>query len=39
LAYLEKLAAARFYGSVTLSFQNGKLSNIKVKRSLKPTDL
>ena len=39
MAYLEKLIAEGFFGTVTLSFQNGKLANVKVERSLKPTDL
>ena len=39
IAYLEKLIADRFFGSVTLSFQNGKLCNIKVERNMKLTDL
>ena len=38
-AYIEKLVAEGFFGTLTLSFQNGKLSNVKVERSLKPTDL
>ena len=37
--YIEKLVAQKFFGTLTLSFQNGKLCNIKVERSLKPTDL
>jgi len=39
IAYLDKLIAERFFGTVKLSFQGGKLCNIKVERSLKPTDL
>ena len=39
IAYLEKLIAERFFGSVTRSFQNGKLCNIKVERNLKLSDL
>ena len=39
MAYLEKLVAERFFGTVTLSFQSGRLCNIKVERSLKPEDL
>jgi len=39
MAYLEKLIAEGFFGTVTLSFQSGKLCNIKVERSLKPTEL
>ncbi|MDP8255412.1 MAG: hypothetical protein P9M14_06665 [Candidatus Alcyoniella australis] len=39
IAYLEKLVADRFFGSVTLSFQNSKLCNVKVERNFKPTDL
>jgi len=37
--YIEKLVAQGFFGTLTLSFQNGKLCNIKVERSLKPEDL
>ncbi len=37
--YIEKLVAQKFFGTLTLSFQNGKLFNIKVERSLRPTDL
>ncbi len=39
IAFLEALIAERFFGMVTLSFQSGKLCNIKVERSLKPEDL
>ena len=39
IAYLEKLIVEGFFGTVTLSFQSGKLCNVKVERSLKPTDL
>jgi len=39
MAYLEKLIAEGFFGTVTLSFQSGKLCNIKGERSLKPTEL
>jgi len=39
IMFIEKLVAEGFFGTLTLSFQNGKLSNIKVERSLKPTDL
>ena len=39
IAYLEALITEQFFGTVTLSFQSGKLCNIKVERSLRPTDL
>lgn len=39
IAYLEKLIADQFFGMVTLSFQNGKLCNIKVERNMKLSDL
>ena len=39
IAFLEKLIAARFFGTVTLTFQNSVLANVKVERSIKPTDL
>ncbi len=38
-AFIERLVAEGFFGTLTLSFQNGKLANVKVERSLKPTDL
>ena len=38
-AYIEKLVTQGFFGTLTLSFQNGKLCNIKVERSIKPEDL
>ncbi len=38
IAYLEKLIADRFFGSVTLSFQNGRICNIKVEQNLKLSD-
>ena len=39
MAYMLKLAAEKFFGTVTLSFQNGRVCNIRVERSLKPEDL
>ena len=38
-AFIEKLAAEGFFGTLTLSFQNGKICNIRVERNLKPSDL
>ena len=38
-ALIEKLMAEGFFGTLTLSFQNGKLCNVKVERNLKPSDL
>ena len=39
VAYIQKLAAEKFFGTLTLSFQNGRICNIRVERSLKPEDL
>ena len=39
MAYIMKLASENFFGTVTLSFQNGRICNIRVERSLKPEDL
>jgi len=39
MAYIMKLASEKFFGTVTLSFQNGRVCNIRVERSLKPEDL
>ena len=38
-AFIEHLVSEGFFGTLTLSFQNGKLCNIKVERNLKPSDL
>ncbi|MCZ7585372.1 MAG: hypothetical protein M5R36_19660 [Deltaproteobacteria bacterium] len=37
--YIEKLVANKFFGTLTLSLQNGKLCGIEVERSLRPDDL
>ena len=37
--YIEMLMAQGFFGTLKLSFQNGKLCNIKVERSIKPENL
>ena len=39
VAYIMKLASEKFFGTVTLSFQNGRICNIKVERNLKLSDL
>ena len=39
MAYIMKLTSEKFFGTVTLSFQNGRICNIRVERSLKPEDL
>ena len=39
IAYLEKLIAEGFFGTVTVSFKEGRIFSIKVERHLKPTDL
>ena len=37
--YLERLAASEFYGKVVLSFQNGKVNDIKVEQTKKLEEL
>jgi hypothetical protein len=37
--YLEKLAGGEFYGKVTVSFQNGKVQDIKVEQTKKLDEL
>ena len=37
--YLEKLAAAGFFGKVVVSFQNGKICDVKIEQSKKLEDL
>ena len=37
--YLEKLATAGFFGKVVVSFQNGKICDVKIEQSKKLEDL
>ena len=37
--YLERLAASEFYGKVTVSFQHGKVHDIKVEQTKKLDEL
>ena len=39
LALLKQLASERFYGSVTLKFEGGRVVLLKKEQTLKPTDL
>lgn len=38
-AYLERLSAAGFFGKVILSFQNGKVSEVKIEQTRKLDEL
>jgi hypothetical protein len=37
--FLEKLASGAFYGKVTVSFQNGKVTDVKIEQTKKLEDL
>lgn len=37
--FLEKLAAGAFFGKVTVSFQNGKVHDVKIEQTKKMEDL
>jgi hypothetical protein len=37
--YLERLAGSEFYGKVVVSFQNGKVNDIKVEQTKKLEEL
>ena len=39
IALIQRLTAGRFFGSVTLRFENGRLLHVKVKQILKASDL
>ncbi len=39
VAYIMQLASEKFFGTVTLSFPNGRICYIKVERNMKLTDL
>jgi hypothetical protein len=38
-AYLERLSAGGFFGKVVLSFQNGKISEVKIEQTKKLDEL
>jgi hypothetical protein len=37
--YLDRLAAAGFYGKVTVSFQNGKVHDVRIEQTKKLDEL
>jgi len=37
--YIERLASANFFGKIVLSFQNGKLCDVKTEQTKKPEEL
>ena len=37
--FLQSLCTRRFYGSITLKFESGKLTHIKKEETLKPSEL
>jgi hypothetical protein len=39
LRYLDKLAANAFFGRVTISFQNGKVADIRIEQNKKLDEL
>jgi hypothetical protein len=39
LRFLEKLAAGQFFGKVTISFQNGRVCDVKIEQTKKLDDL
>lgn len=39
LRYLDKLAATAFFGRVTISFQNGKVCDIRIEQNKKLDEL
>lgn len=39
LRFLERTAASDFFGRITVSFQNGRLGEIKIEQVLKPDEL
>jgi hypothetical protein len=39
LRYFDKLASSSFYGRVTVSFQNGRVCDIKIEQTKKLDDL
>lgn len=39
LRFLEKLAAGSFFGKVTISFQNGRVCDVKIEQTKKLDEL
>ena len=39
LKYLEKLSTDRFFGKVVVSFQNGKVADVRIEQTKKYEDL
>jgi hypothetical protein len=39
LRFLEKLAAGQFFGKVTISFQNGRVCDVKIEQTKKLDEL
>lgn len=39
LRFVEKLAAQHFFGKITISFQNGKVCDVKVEQTKKLDEL
>lgn len=39
LRFLEKLAAGEFFGKVTISFQNGRVCDVKIEQTKKLDEL
>lgn len=39
LAFIQKLASERYFGTVQLSFQAGHVVNVRQEQSLKPADI
>lgn len=39
LRFLEKLAASSFFGKVTVSFQNGRVCDVKIEQTKKLDEL
>ncbi len=37
--YLDKLVSSAFYGKVTISFQNGKVSDVRIEQTKKLEEL
>jgi hypothetical protein len=37
--YLDGLASDGFYGRVTVSFQNGKVHDVRIEQTMKPDEL
>lgn len=39
LALMQQLQSDRFYGAVTVKFEAGKITHIRLERNIKPDDL